>query len=139
MKIIGMRQPVVASWLCNCSPFMPGMCTSTMRHEVSFKWSELRKFSADSKAAARKPKDSMSSAVVLRTDSSSSTTETRFLATLNPPMSSSYSRKAKESIERWWILRLRKYDAGNAFVYQGFGGIFVFLGRFRSARLEYIR
>jgi hypothetical protein len=40
---------------------------------------------------------------------------------------------------RWWILRLRKYDAGNAFVYEGFGGSFVLLGRFLSARLELFR
>jgi hypothetical protein len=107
-----------------------------MRHEVSFKWPELRKFSADSKAAAGKPKDSMSSAVVLRTASSSSTIETKFLATLNSPMSPSYSRREKESIERWWILRLRKYDAGNAFVYEGFGGIFVLLAFYQ---LDYVR
>src|SRR4029077_8754671 len=62
---------------------MPGICTSMMRHEVSCKWPEFRKVSADSKAAARKPKDSMSSVVVLRTDSSSSTTEIRFFVTLD--------------------------------------------------------
>src|SRR6266576_5548959 len=83
MKMMGMLQPAAASWLCSCSPFMPGMCTSTMRHEVSFRWPEPRKFSADSKAAARKPNDSMSRVRVLRTDSSSSMTEIKFLATLD--------------------------------------------------------
>src|SRR5262252_2661541 len=54
-----------------------------MRHEVSFRWPGPRKLSADSKAAARKPNDSMSREVVLRTDSSSSMTEIKFLATLD--------------------------------------------------------
>ena len=43
MKMIGMRQPAAASWLWSCSPFMPGICTSTMRHEVSCSWPELKK------------------------------------------------------------------------------------------------
>src|SRR5258708_29889891 len=86
MKMIGMPQPAPARWLWSCNPFMPGICTSTMRHAVSCSWPDLRKPSADSNAAARKPKDSMSSVVVLRTDSSSSTTEIRFLATLDSPM-----------------------------------------------------
>src|SRR6516164_3897578 len=62
---------------------MPGICTSTIRHEVSFSCPALRKFSAESNAAARKPNDSMSRVVVLRTDSSSSMTEIKFLATLD--------------------------------------------------------
>src|SRR5690348_14733284 len=62
---------------------MPGMCTSTMRHEASFRLPEFRNISADSKATARKPNDSMSRVVVLRTDSSSSMTEIKFLATLD--------------------------------------------------------
>src|SRR5579862_1605883 len=63
---------------------MPGICISTMRHELSCSWPHLRKLSADSKSNARKPKDSMSSFVVLRTDSSSSITEMRFFVTLKP-------------------------------------------------------
>jgi hypothetical protein len=35
-------------------------------------------------------------------------------------MDLSYPQMDKESIERWWILRPRKDNAGNAFVYQGF-------------------
>src|SRR5215469_18217269 len=62
---------------------MPRIHTSTMRHEVSFRWPEPRKVSADSKAAARKPNDSMSRVVVLRTDSSSSMTEMKFPVTLD--------------------------------------------------------
>src|SRR5215472_9781055 len=62
---------------------MPGICTSTIRHEVSFSCPALRKFSAESNAAARKPNDSISRVVVLRTDSSSSMTEIKFLATLD--------------------------------------------------------
>src|SRR5580704_8149493 len=100
---------------------MPGICTSTIRHEVSFRWPEPRKFSADSKAAARKPKDSMSRAVVLRTASSSSMTEIKFFATRNPPVDPSYRQMDKESIGHWWILRPRKGNTCNAFVYYGFG------------------
>src|SRR6266436_5976790 len=100
---------------------MPGIRTSTMRHEVSCSWPEVRKFSADSKAAARKPNDSMSRVVVLRTDSSSSMTEIKFFATLDPPVDPSYLQMDKESIGHWWILRPRKDNAGNAFVYQGLG------------------
>src|SRR6516164_11816950 len=62
---------------------MPCICTSTIRHEVSFSCPALRKFSAESNAAARKPNDSMSRVVVLRTDSSSSMTGINFLATLD--------------------------------------------------------
>src|SRR5215469_5516697 len=62
---------------------MLGICTSTTRHEVSFSCPALRKFSAESNAAARKPNDSISRVVVLRTDSSSSMTEIKFLATLD--------------------------------------------------------
>src|SRR5580700_10853573 len=108
MKMIGMPQPTLARWLCSSNPFMPGICTSAMRHEVSCKWPDLRKVSADSKAAARKPKDSMSSVVVLRTDSSSSTTEIRFSVTLNSSLTSRYSQRKKESIGRWWIRVLKK-------------------------------
>src|SRR6516225_3719224 len=127
MKMMGMLQPAAASWLCSCSPFMPGMCTSTMKHEVSFRWPELRKLSADSKPAARKPNDSMSREVVLRTDSSSSMTEIKFFATMGPPVDPSYLQMHKESIGHWWILRPRKDNAGNALVYQGWGGAFVLL------------
>ena len=104
---------------------MPGICTSTIRHEVSSSCPALRKFSADSNAAARKPKDSMSRVVVLRTDSSSSMIEIKFFATVHPPMDPSYLEMDKESIGRWWILRPRKDNAGNAFVYEGFGRAFV--------------
>src|SRR5271165_3870693 len=55
-----------------------------MRHEVSCSWPDFRKSSADSKAAARKPKDSMRNVVVLRMDSSSSTTEIRPLVIGTP-------------------------------------------------------
>src|ERR1700722_12877693 len=48
-----------------------------MRHEVSCSRPDFRKFSAESKAAARKPKDSMRNVVVLRMDSSTSTNEIR--------------------------------------------------------------
>src|SRR6516162_7830321 len=121
MKMMGMLQPAAASWLCSCSPFMPGICTSTIRHELSFRWPEPRKFSADSKAATRKPNDSMSRVVVLRTDTSSSITEIKFFTTMDPPVDPSYLQMEKESIGHWWILRLRKDNAGNAFVYQRFG------------------
>src|SRR5580704_10135964 len=124
MKMMGMPQPAAASWLCSCSPFMPGICTSTIRHEVSFRWPEPRNFSADSKAAARKPNDAMSRVVVLRTDSSSSMTEIKFFATMNPPVDPSYLQMDQESIGHWWILRPGKDNAGNAFVYQGFGRTF---------------
>src|ERR1700751_4992503 len=100
---------------------MPGICKSTIRHEVSYRWPEPRKFSANSKAAARKPKDSMRRVVVLRTDSSSSMTEIKFFATMHPPMDPSSLNVDTESIGRWWIWRPRKDHAGNAFVYQGFG------------------
>ena len=52
-------------------------------------------------------------------------------------MDPSYLQMGKESIGHWWILRTRKDNAGNAFVYQGLGRVFVLLGRFLSARLEY--
>src|SRR5271154_3753842 len=55
-----------------------------MRHEVSCSWPDFRKLPADSKAAARKPKDSMRNVVVLRMDSSSSTTEIRPLVIGTP-------------------------------------------------------
>src|SRR5438105_18436 len=103
MKMIGIPQPAAASWLWSCSPFMPGICTSTMRQEVSCSWPDLRKLSADSNVAARKPKDSMSNVVVLRTDSSSSTTEIRFFVTLDSPLDKRYSQREKESIGRWYV------------------------------------
>src|SRR5215472_909474 len=62
---------------------MPGIRTSTMRHEASCSWPEARNISADSKAAVRKPKDSIRRVVVLRTDSSSSMTEIKFFATMD--------------------------------------------------------
>ena len=93
-----------------------------MRHEVSRSCPDLRKASADSNAAARKPKDSISSFVVLRTDSSSSTTEIRLLATLNAPSNSKYSSVKKDSIGPWWICGHRKENAYNAFVYDAFSG-----------------
>src|ERR1700733_8553401 len=108
MKMIGMPQPTAARWLCSSNPFIPGICTSTTRHAVSCKWPDRRNVSADSKAAARKPKDSMSSVVVLRTDSSSSTTEIRFSVTLNSSLSSRYSQREKESIGRWSIYVLKR-------------------------------
>src|SRR5882762_6303362 len=95
MKMIGIPQPEAARWLWSCSPFMPGICTSTMRQDVSFSGPDLRKLSADSKAAARKPKDSMSSVVVLRTDSSSSTTEIRFFVTLNSPLNKVFPERER--------------------------------------------
>jgi hypothetical protein len=36
-------------------------------------------------------------------------------------MDPSYLQMDKESMGHWWILRPRKDNAGNAFVYQGFG------------------
>src|SRR4029077_14040794 len=117
MKMMGMLRPAPASWVCSCSPFMPDICTSTIRHEVSFRWPEPRKVSADSKAAALKPNDSMSRVVVLRTDSSSSMTEIKFFATMDPPMGPSYLQMDEESIGHWWILRPTKRNTGNAFVY----------------------
>src|SRR5258706_388169 len=107
---------------------MPGIRTSTMRHEVSFSSPELRNISPDSKAAARKPNDSMSRVVVLRTDSSSSMIEIKFFATMHPPVDPTYPQMDKESIGHWWILRNRRDNAGNAFVYQGFGRDFRSLG-----------
>jgi hypothetical protein len=64
---------------------MPGIFISTTRHAVLSRVLELRKLSADSKAAARRPNDSMSSLVVLRMDSSSSTIEMRAAAIGNSP------------------------------------------------------
>src|SRR5215469_3025482 len=84
---------------------MPGIRTSTMRHEVSCSWPEVRNISADSKAAARKPKDSIRRVVVLRMDSSSSMTEIKFFPTMDPPLDPSYLQMHKESIVHWWILR----------------------------------
>jgi len=42
---------------------------------------------------------------------------------VHPP----YLQMDKESIGHWWILRPRKDNAGNAFVYQGLGGTLVLL------------
>jgi hypothetical protein len=80
----------------------------------------LKEFSADSKAAARKPKDSISSVVVLQTDSSSSMIETRFVATANLQLTQDIGRWARNLSGIGWILHPKKDNAGNAFVYEGF-------------------
>ena len=56
---------------------------------------------------------------------------------MDPPVDPSYLQMDKESIGHWWILRPRKDNEGNAFVYQGLGAGFRSqgLGRgFRSSR-----
>src|ERR1700739_3646378 len=106
---------------------MPGIRTSTMRHEVSCSWPDLRKASADSKAAARKPKDSMSRVVVLSMDSFLSPIEIRFRVTSNCLR----ERKVFSDGEgiNWALVdrASQKGDAGNAFVYEAFlEGLFSF-------------
>src|ERR1700722_10216599 len=87
---------------------MPGICTSTMRHEVSCSRNDFRKSSADSKDAARKPKDSMRNVVVLRMDSSSSTIEIKAFATSNSILNKPYCRTEKEAIGSWDPRLLKK-------------------------------
>src|SRR5260370_6843898 len=91
---------------------MPGICTSTRRQEVSCSWPDVRKLSADSNVAARKPKDSMSNVVALRTDSSSSTTEIRFFVTLELPTGQKVFQEG-EGIY-WGLVHLgpKKADSG---------------------------
>jgi hypothetical protein len=93
---------------------------SRMRQEVSCYFSDFRKASADSNVAALNPKDSMSSLVVFRMDSSSSTTEIRFLATSEILTKSKIFRSVKESIRRWCSGSRRKGNVDSAFVYDAF-------------------
>src|ERR1700746_2353523 len=58
---------------------------SMMRQDVSCSRPDFRKLSADWKAVGRNPKDSISNLVVLRMDSSSSTSDMRFFLTSNCP------------------------------------------------------
>src|SRR5215469_7271866 len=64
----------------------------------------------------------MSSFVVLRTDSSSSTTEIRLLGIVNSRLDSTYACWKKESIGLWWTCMHRKGDADNPFVYDALSG-----------------
>ena len=52
-------------------------------------------------------------------------------------MDPSYLQMDKKSIGHWWILCPRKDNAGNAFVYQGLGGLSFFSKRSLPVRCKY--
>src|SRR5215469_8310090 len=124
---------------------MLGICTSTTRHEVSFSCPALRKFSAESNAAARKPNDSISRVVVLRTDSSSSMTEIKFLATLDLQWTQAIYKCTRNLLgiggfcvpERTTRVMLSFTSVwGRAFVLRVWGGAFVLLERFVTGSMQ---
>src|SRR6267143_4485822 len=66
-----------ASWRCRSSPFIPGMRTSRIRQSVEPSCADVANSSAEANAATRNPTERIKPRRDSRTDSSSSTTETR--------------------------------------------------------------
>src|SRR5882757_4208378 len=75
MKINGMPCPWARSRVSSSTPFMMGIWTSAITHDVSFKWLDCRKSSADANVCARYPCDLTRLFVAIRTDASSSIIE----------------------------------------------------------------
>src|SRR5215207_1832996 len=77
MKMIGMRVPCCLSACCRSGPLMPGKPTSRIRQLVLAITAEPRNASADGNVSTSKPECCNKSGNASRTDSLSSTRDTR--------------------------------------------------------------
>jgi hypothetical protein len=75
MKMNGKRCPRASRRACSSTPLMVGIWTSAITHEVSLKWVDRKKSSADANVWTMYPSALSRLSVATRTDASSSTTE----------------------------------------------------------------
>jgi hypothetical protein len=94
-NITGVELPLCRSMLCMSIPLTWGISTSVTIHALSRNASEQRKLLADEKVSAIAPSERTSDASDSRTDSSSSTMDTRIFLKERPPFQGTVSKSIR--------------------------------------------
>jgi hypothetical protein len=98
MKMIGGHFPLSFKRFCKSKPFIPGIRTSLIRHDVRSRNPDARNASADAKARTSYPRDSNSVLAPLRANLLSSTIEINEMSFV--PLLSLTARSAAPQVKR---------------------------------------